>query len=149
METKAIVILYEGSTPTRGTIKEMLECASFIADKSTVKVETLGFQKLCGILANSVKAPVKVVTEDGDSAVIYLAGKCRDITNVGKLATDIIKGLNAFSQTDNVCDEAFVRACSLLAQESAVSVSVAKKYGFTSATRDIITQLYRAWKDHE
>ena len=56
METKAIVILYDGTTPNRKQLKAMLEQASFIEGQSTVKVETIGFSKLCKILAESVTA---------------------------------------------------------------------------------------------
>lgn len=148
METKAIVILYDGATPTRNQIKAMLEQASFINDQSTAKVETIGFSKLCQVLAESVKPPVTTVrnihTENGDSSVIYLAEYCSDISKVDKLAVDIIKGL-----TSHNVDPAFMVSCSFIAQGSPVSPKIAKKYGFTETTRSIITQLYNSWLNHD
>ncbi len=148
METKAIVILYDGTTPTRNQIKAMLEQALFIKDQSTAKVETIGFSKLCKILAESVTSPATVTrnahTENGDSSVIYLAEYCSDISKVDKLAVDIIKGL-----TDHSSDPAFMASCSFIAQGSPVSAKIAKKYGFTETTRDIITQLYNSWLNHD
>lgn len=148
METKAIVILYDGTTPNRKQLKAMLEQASFIEDQSTVKVETIGFSKLCKILAESVTSPATVSknthTENGDSSVIYLAEYCRDISSIDKLAVDIIKGL-----TDHGADPAFMASCSFIAQGSPVSAKIAKKYGFTETTRSIITQLYNSWLNND
>lgn len=148
METKAIVILYDGTAPNRKQLKAMLEQASFIEDQSTVRIETIGFSKLCKILAESVTAPANVTrnahTENGDSSVIYLAEYCRDISSIDKLAVDIIKGL-----TDHGADPAFMASCSFIAQGSPVSAKIAKKYGFTETTRSIITQLYNSWLNND
>lgn len=145
MEMKAIVILYEGSTPTKKQLEAMLERATFVEDSTRVKVETLNFSKMCGILASSVKPSGSTITEDGDAAVVYLAGMCRDIKNIGKLSIDIIKGLNGYERGET--DIAFVNACSYLAQGYPVSPDTAKKYGFTTNTRNIIKQLYNAWHE--
>lgn len=139
---KAIVIIYKGETPLKSEVDKIVNESSFITGDATVHI--VSEKKLAGILVGTAKPP-KVNTEEGDAAAIYVAGICRDTTDITKLSIDIISNLTKSITKPSPETEAFVRACSTIAQRNPISLDVRKKYDITDNTIEVITRLYQAW----
>lgn len=141
---KAIVIIYEGTIPQKKQVESLLESAEFITGDASVSI--LDQEKLASMVVSSVKPP-KIHTDDGDNAAIYIAGMCRDTTNISKLSVDVITHLNDSVRRPSPELDAFVKSCSIIAQKNPISVRVRKNYKFNNDTIDVITKLYQAWNN--
>lgn len=139
---KAIVIIYKGETPLKSEIDKIVNNAEFIKGDATVHI--VSEKKLAGMLVSSAKQP-KINTEEGDSAAIYVAGMCRDTTDITTLSIDVITNLTKSVTNPSPELEAFVRACSTIAQRNPISLDIRKKYDITDNTIEVITRLYQAW----
>lgn len=143
---KALVIFYDGNTPTTVDVQNLAENASFITGKC--EVVPFSADKIAGMLVSSCKAP-KVDVESGDDAVTIIVG-LTDMSTFVSFSSSIIelfrKAENNFDDTAKV----FLKACSILSQPdiaAPISSEVARKYGFTYAMRDTIRQFYKHWNN--
>lgn len=144
---KALVIFYEGVLPSRHEVESLIDRASFI----TGKVDFVPFEedKLAGLVVKACSAP-KITVEDGNNAVIVIAGMCS--MKPLEFAIDIMKHLNDPDLHETESGTAFLKACSLLSKtvkEVPVSKGVAEKYGFTPAHRECLRNLYKAYASIE
>ena len=141
---RAVVIIYNGVAPSREQLNRLIEESPFIVGTATVSA--VAEEQLTKLLVQSVRPP-KLNTEDGDHAAAFIAGTVRDVKDVSKLTFDIITKLNDFTRDHSRENDAFVRACSIIAQRKPISIEARNKYGFNNETIEIITRLYQAWNN--
>lgn len=143
----AIVIFYNGETPTTAEIKALAELVyNHMSDGSTPTVVTLSEQDmskiLCGkILAN--KAP-KLATEEGDNAaaiVDMFTGSC-DRTNKEKLSLLYWKLLVKAEHDNGQSSKNFIKAMSVLSQGNPVSDEYMRLHKITKEMLTVIKTVY-------
>lgn len=134
--------MYKGRKPSSSEI----ECISNVLESARVgelQVKVFTESSIAKLLAETSVEP-SLHTEDGDAAVAYIAGIVKKM-DIPELSIAIIRNFNKTGDTW----EAFRRAIATIASGSAVSREIASKYGFTKDVRDVITDLYNAWKGNE
>lgn len=141
---KAVVIAYEGRRPGSRELGEISSVFDLIAN-GDINVQVYTESSISKLLVeNSIKPKMNV--EDGNAAVTFIAGTVKKM-DLPELSIAVIK--NFSNESEDETNKAFKRAVAILANGAHVDVEVAKKYGFTSDVRDVITQLYRAWRNNE
>lgn len=116
----ALVIFYSGELPTKTELESAIAKMGFIA--SPISAHTLSGDNVARLLLRTGERP-KQNTEEGDNAIIMLAGLTR-MTNSSQFIVDIFD-----AYVDG--NDAILRCCSILAQGFPYTKGVAKKYGFT------------------
>uniref|UniRef100_A0AAU8BAC7 Uncharacterized protein n=1 Tax=Dulem virus 42 TaxID=3145760 RepID=A0AAU8BAC7_9CAUD len=142
---KALVVTYDGKVPSGSEMEQFLSTnSSFIDELHDINV--FSEENISKILMKHC-VPTKVNTEDGDAAVTYLAGVVKSFDK-DVLTTAIVKHfLNVNDSSD--ASIAFTSAICTLADNKPVSKAVSDRYHFTKAARNVITELYKIWKNRD
>lgn len=140
---KAIIIYYTGTTPTPSDVKELAKITDEVCEIRLISEESLKQLCLSPMKTTDMQktAPLSLVNDA--AIVISKRVDSKDVGRIAKSVIDILQKSNTVSERNNV----FIKACKILAEDSKkISETVQKTTGINEVVREIIVQLYYAWK---
>ena len=137
---KAIIIYYTGTTPTPSDVKELAKITDEVCEIRLISEESL--KQLCLSPMKTIDMQ-KTATVNDAAIVISKRVDSKDVGIIAKSVINILQKSNTVSEQNNV----FIKACKILAEDpKKISETVQKTTGINEVVREIIVQLYYAWK---
>ena len=137
---KAIIIYYTGTTPTPSDVKELAKIIDEVCEIRLISEESL--KQLCLSPMKTIDMQ-KTATVNDAAIVISKRVDSKDVGRIAKSVINILQKSNTVSEQNNV----FIKACKILAEDpKKISETVQKTTGINEVVREIIVQLYYAWK---
>ena len=137
---KAIIIYYTGTTPTPSDVKELAKITDEVCEIRLISEESL--KQLCLSPMKTIDMQ-KTATVNDAAIMISKIVDSKDVGRIAKSVINILQKSNTVSEQNNV----FIKACRILAEDSKkISETVQKTTGINEVVREIIVQLYYAWK---